>query len=175
MKILTKVLLLLLVVSLYKIDAQYVVKKDTLSGNVLNITMDSRIDNIMTKQEDACARPKEVIGSTPNRDKDVTKITVPSKNLSNSDICKQNPKIMGYKIQVALVKSNEDARKTGTDFRKSFPYLKVEIDASLRPNYKVLAGSYFTKQSAASDLAKIKSNFGSATTVQYRIFCVEAK
>jgi hypothetical protein len=44
-------------------------------------------------------------------------------------------------------------------FRRRFPNMKVEIDASLRPNYKVMAGSYFTKQAAAADLARIRQLF----------------
>ena len=60
-------------------------------------------------------------------------------------------------------------------FRRRFPQLKVETDASLRPNYKILAGSYFNKQSATSDLNAIRKEFKSAIAVQYRIFCAEAK
>ena len=82
---------------------------------------------------------------------------------------------MGYKIQLAVVKSNEEAKEVGMYFRRRFPNMKVEIDASLRPNYKVMAGSYFTKQSANEDLKKIKPYVKSAIPVQYRVFCVEAK
>ena len=86
-----------------------------------------------------------------------------------------NPRIMGYKIQLAVVKSNDEAREVGMFFRRRFPNMKVEIDASLRPNYKVMAGSYLTKQSAAADLARIRAHFKSAIAIQYRVFCVEAK
>ncbi len=82
---------------------------------------------------------------------------------------------MGYKIQITTVKSNEEANEVKSYFRKRFPNLKVETDASLRPNYKILAGSYFTKQSASGDLSKIREYFKSAVAVQYRIFCSEAK
>ena len=82
---------------------------------------------------------------------------------------------MGYKIQLAVVKSNKEADEVGLYFRRRFPNIKVEKDASLRPNYKVMAGSYFTKQSASSDLSKIKQYFKDAIAVQYRVFCVEAK
>ena len=95
--------------------------------------------------------------------------------MTNAEICRKNPRIMGYKIQLTVVKSNEEAREVGLYFRRRFPSMKVEIDASLRPNYKVMAGSYFTKESAASDLKRIKEYFKSAIPIQYRIFCVEAK
>ncbi len=82
---------------------------------------------------------------------------------------------MGYKNQVAVVKSNEEARQIGASFRRKVPSMKVEIDASLRPNYKVLAGSYLTKQSAAGDLSRVRQQFNGAISVQYRVFCAEAK
>ncbi|WP_300673609.1 SPOR domain-containing protein [Soonwooa sp.] len=178
MKILTKALLLFIFAVGYKASAQLVVKSDTISGTPVTMTMDTRIDNLISKQEESCARPKGGGFTSTSDDEPVkqpTKIVVPSRTMTNTEVCRQNPKIMGYKIQVAVVKSNEEARTLGADFRKNFPSLKVEIDASLRPNYKVLAGSYFNKQSAASDLSRVKATYGSATAVQYRIFCVEAK
>ncbi|WP_313214835.1 SPOR domain-containing protein [Soonwooa sp.] len=176
MKILSKALLIFIFVISYEATAQLVVKTDTISGTPVSITMDSRIDNLISKQEESCARPKGgSYASNSETVKQPTKILVPNRALTQAEICRQNPKIMGYKIQVAVVKSNEEARTIGADFRKNFPSLKVEIDASLRPNYKILAGSYFNKQSASSDLKRIKATYGSATAVQYRIFCVEAK
>ena len=76
---------------------------------------------------------------------------------------------------MVVVKSNEEANKVKSYFRTKFPNIKAETDASLRPNYKVLVGSYFTKQSASGDLSRIKSYFPEAISVQYRVFCVEAK
>ena len=89
--------------------------------------------------------------------------------------CKKNPRILGYKIQVGVVKSSEEANNLRTEFRQAFPAIKVEVDASLRPNYKVLAGSYLSKESAAADLKKVKAKFKGAISTQYRVFCVEAK
>ena len=74
-----------------------------------------------------------------------------------------------------VVKSTEEANNLRTEFRQAFPSIKVEIDASLRPNYKVLAGSYLSKESAAADLKKVKAKFKGAISTQYRVFCVEAK
>ncbi|MBE2274445.1 MAG: SPOR domain-containing protein, partial [Flavobacteriales bacterium] len=126
-------------------------------------------------------RDRRLAGKTWNDDSDSTprtatpKIVVPERELSQAEICRRNPRIMGYKIQLAVVKSNEEAREVGMYFRRRFPNMKVEIDASLRPNYKVMAGSYLTKQSAAGDLARIRQYFKSALAMQYRVFCVEAK
>lgn len=156
------------------IDAQQVVKNDTISGTPLSISMDKKVNDLLVNIEDKCATTN--LGYEENPTKRTTpKISVPEKELSRAEICRRNPRIMGYKIQLSVVKSNEEAREVGMFFRRRFPNMKVEIDASLRPNYKVLAGSYLTKQSAAADLSKIKQYFNSAIAVQYRVFCVEAK
>lgn len=163
----------------YSVDAQQVVKKDTLAGTELTIMMDSKINAALESIEDKCSKSSVSVVSR-DTDEDYVpskpaKIYVPSRELTNAEICRKNPRILGYKIQITIVKSNEEANEVKAYFRKRFPNLKVETDASLRPNYKILAGSYFTKQSAASDLARVREYFKSATAVQYRIFCAEAK
>ncbi|WP_312076962.1 SPOR domain-containing protein [Chryseobacterium sp.] len=159
------------------IEAQQVVKKDTISGTELTITMDSRVNDALSNLEEHCE--KNTYGKSFNYSDDEvkkpTKILVPSRELTNAEVCRKNPRILGYKLLVATVKSNEEANEIKTYFRKRFPNLKVETDASLRPNYKILAGSYFTKQSASGDLSRVKEYFKSAVSVQYRIFCAEAK
>lgn len=161
----------------YTFDAQQVVKRDTISGTELVMTMDSRVSDAMSGLEEKCARVA-VNNSTPT-DYDtparLPKIFVPSRELTNAEVCRKNPRILGFKIQITTVKSNEEANEVKAYFRKRFPNLKVETDASLRPNYKILAGSYFTKQSAAADLSRVREYFKSAVAVQYRIFCAEAK
>lgn len=153
----------------YKIDAQYVVKKDTLSGTELSFALDERINDALEKIEGNCSRISDAPVKTP------TKVLVPNRELTNAEVCRKNPKIMGFKIQVITVKSNDEARKIATEFRGNFRNLKVETDASLRPNYKILAGSYFSKQSAADDLRNVKRVYPSALVVPYAVFCVEAK
>lgn len=176
MRHLIKIFSIFALVGFYSLEAQQVVKKDTLSGTELTITMDSRVNDAITNLEEKCSK---VIVNNTNFDTDVpvrpTKIYVPNRELTNAEICRKNPRILGFKIQITTVKSNEEANEVKTYFRRRFPNLKVETDASLRPNYKILAGSYFTKQSAASDLSKVKEYFKSAVPVQYRIFCAEAK
>lgn len=167
--------------------AQQVTVQDTLSGTPLSISMDTDINNLMKSMEDNCvmanARRVERENTSnssnssytaPSTPKSTIKV-VPNRALTNAEICRQNPRILGYKIQLAVVKSNEEANEVKAYFRRRFPSLKVETDASLRPNYKILAGSYFTKQSASGDLGRIRQYFKSAIPVQYRVFCVEAK
>jgi len=179
MKNLIKIFSVVSLLSFYHIDAQQVVKRDTLNGTELIISMDPKVSAALGSIEDKCSR---VATTTPSRDTDndsdysrPAKIYVPSRELTNAEICRKNPRILGYKIQITTVKSNDEANEVKSYFRKRFPNLKVETDASLRPNYKILAGSYFTKQSASSDLSKIREYFKSAVAVQYRIFCSEAK
>ena len=160
----------------FSVQAQQIVKNDTISGTPLVIRMDEKVDALLGNLEDKCT--SNIGNSSGNTGSDSPRtpvIAVPERELSKAEICRRNPRIMGYKIQIAVVKSNEEAREVGMYFRRRFPNMKVEIDASLRPNYKVMAGSYLTKQSAASDLAKVKPFFKSAMSVQYRVFCVEAK
>ena len=163
--ILEVILLILLPVGFSKVNAQIVTKKDSINGNELTITMDKRIDDVIASMENECKKK-----STRTVSEDTS-----SKPLSQAEICKKNPRILGYKIQVGVVKSTEEANNLRTEFRQAFPSIKVEIDASLRPNYKVLAGSYLSKESAAADLKKVKAKFKGAISTQYRVFCVEAK
>jgi len=180
MKTFFKIVAAFCLFSLNTFEAQQVVKKDTLSGTPLSIMMDEKVSALLTEIEDKCATNLATgnsnVGIIDNSVKGSGgKISVPERELTNAEICRKNPRLMGYKIQIAVVKSNEEAREVGMYFRRRFPNMKVEIDASLRPNYKVMAGSYFTKQSAAADLSRIRQHFKGALAVQYRIFCVEAK
>ncbi len=175
MKYILKIFTAFSFVMMNQIDAQQVVKNDTISGTPLTISMDKKVDDLLTTMENKCATTIANSSSDNTPRTSTPKITVPEKELSRAEICRRNPRIMGYKIQLAVVKSNEEAREVGMYFRRRFPNMKVEIDASLRPNYKVMAGSYISKQSAAGDLARIKSYFKGAIAVQYRVFCVEAK
>lgn len=176
MKFLYKAILFCIILFSYNAFAQQVEKKDTLSGTELTISMDQKLLNDMSKIEDYCDRVGANNSSNnSSTGKTKTKIYVADRELTTQEICRKNPRILGFKIQIAVVKSNAEANEVKAYFRRRFPSLKVETDASLRPNYKVLAGSYFTKQSAASDLNAIRKDFKSANAIQYRIFCVEAK
>lgn len=166
---LLKLFIITTVFSFYQIDAQYIVKKDTLSGTELSFSLDERINDALEKVEGNCNRSAGTIVKAP------PKILVANRELTNAEICRKNPKIMGYKIQVVVVKSNEEASKISLQFRNNFRNLKVEKDASLRPNYKILAGSYFSKQSASEDLRNVKRIYPSAIVIPYAVFCVEAK
>lgn len=173
MKPILRIFFALFFISSQTLDAQQIVKTDTLGSTPLTMSMDKDVDNLLSNLEDKCAT--DLARAEDNPRTATPRVTVPERELSKAEICRRNPRIMGYKIQVAVVKSNEEAREVGAYFRRRFPNMKVEIDASLRPNYKVLAGSYVSKQNAAADLSRIRQHFKSAISVQYRVFCVEAK
>lgn len=179
MKLLSKIIIPVFVLSAQLAWSQMVVKNDTISGTPLTLSMDKKVNDLLQNLEDKCATNLSSGTKSWNEDSSANssapKIVVPERELSQAEICRRNPRIMGYKIQIAVVKSNEEAREVGMYFRRRFPNMKVEIDASLRPNYKVMAGSYLSKQSASGDLAKIRKFFQSALAIQYRVFCVEAK
>ncbi len=160
--------------------AQQVTKKDTLSGTEVSVTMDKRISDLMDKAEANCAISRPTSSSSSSGISDGSesrgsRVNVPSRKLTTAEICRQNPRLMGYKIQLTVVKTNAEANEIKAYFRRRFPSIKAETDASLRPNYKILVGSYFKKETAAPDLRRIKEYFKNATIVQYYIFCAEAK
>lgn len=167
-------------------QAQIITETEKIGNSELNITMDKRVSDALNRLENSCKGNTTTNNTTTNNNTTSTyndsnstttnrTATTNTKNMSQAEICKQNPRILGYKIQIAVVKSKEQADKVRAEFRRKFPNIKVEIDASMRPNYKILAGSYYTKESAAPDVRRIRREFGSANSIQYRVFCAEAK
>lgn len=163
-------------------NAQTITKTDTLSGTEITISSSKNISDLMEKLEGACNKNASVSNKwdnvnekTPSSNSSEERVSAPSKKLTTAEICRKNPRIMGYKIQLAVVKSNKEANEVKAYFRRRFPTIKAETDASLRPNYKILAGSYFSKESASGDLKRIRQYFSSANAVQYYIFCEEGK
>ena len=87
---LLKLFIIATVFSFYQIDAQYVVKKDTLSGTVLSFALDERVNNALEKIEDKCDRNASAPVKVP------PKVLVANRELTNAEICRKNPKIMGF-------------------------------------------------------------------------------
>lgn len=134
----------------YTANAQSVTKIDTLNGTELSISMDNRINADLESLEERCARTEDKTSLSTTTKKKYTS----NRELTTEEVCRKNPRILGFKIQVGVAKNNAEANQLKADFRSKFPHLKTQTDASLRPNYRVLAGSYFTKESASSDLRK---------------------
>ncbi len=176
MNLIFKYSLLIFVFITASINGQIVTESDTISGTPLRLSMDQRISNLMEDLEGKCLRESTSSSSntTGNEELAVRKNTT-TRPLTRAEICRQNPTILGYKIQIAVVKSNKEANEVKAYFRRRFPAIKVETNAALRPNYRILAGSYVSKQSAAGDLSRIRQHFNQARSVQYRVFCEEAQ
>lgn len=90
------------------------------------------------------------------------------------DPCTKNPKVMGYKIQVMYTKDRNAATRVQSEFSRAFPSLVPEM-VWTRPDYRVMAGDFFTKRSAAMDLAAVKRKYPGAFLVQWRVWCRKAK
>jgi len=134
-----------------------------IKNNTYHINMDSRIASMLSNLEESCHR--DIYTEIPN---------IEVNNMNKAEICKESPKLIGYKIQVAITQNGNDANKIRYEFGQKFPELKVEIDTNIRPNHKILAGSYFSKESGNGDLERVKKVFRSAILVPYRIFCEES-
>ncbi len=181
----------ILLLTTFFINAQVSVR-DTINGKTLTMESDSRVGDLLDDMASKCKKtpssvdtdynkPSTTISnnSTSTKPKTVVtnggSITVVKKPMTAYEICKQNPRMQGFKIQVTLAKSADEAQKIRQYIRNRLPDIKVEIDGNLRPNYKILAGSYFTKESAASDIRRIRAYFDRAIPIPYRVFCVESK
>ncbi|MDL1913808.1 MAG: SPOR domain-containing protein [Bergeyella sp.] len=152
--------------------AQQILKKDSIGGTAYSLSMEKEISDLMKSMEGKCPG---ILETDPTKGNRPTNTLGSDKSLTNAEICRKNPRILGFKILLTTVKSNQEANQVKANFRRIFPLIKANTDASLRPNYKVLAGSYFSKNSAAQDLKEVKRYFGGATLVRYNIFCDEAK
>ncbi|WP_407476772.1 SPOR domain-containing protein [Elizabethkingia anophelis] len=179
-----KIFILIILLALQYLNAQEtILRKDSINGNAYSIEMDIRIDDHLRQMEDNCMK-SIVNNKIDGKRKSIVKKPVVRKELVNkmrfatlsiADICKKKPKLMGYKIQVSVTNNSNDANKIRYQFRQKFPNLRTELDNSLRPNYKILAGSFFSKQSGRDDLKSVRGIYHEAILIPYRIFCIESK
>nr|WP_199162105.1 SPOR domain-containing protein [Elizabethkingia sp. ASV34] len=179
-----KIYILLIALFTQYFSAQETInKKDSINGNVYSIEMDIRINDLLEQTENKCRQYKINSKISDKRKIPVNKLLDRNKKmhkshsimLSIAEICKKKPKLMGYKIQVALTNNENDVNRIRYEVRKNFPNLRTELDGSLMPNYKIMAGSYFTKESGKIDLKKVRNIYHEAILIPYRIFCVESK
>ncbi len=131
---------------------------DSISGGKISIDIDKRLENLVkSKEQKVCKK----------------NVYVPPKKLTPADKCATQQKIMGYKIQIFYTKDRAAADKVKNDFAKQHPGLTPELIYA-SPDYRVLVGDYFTRQSAGSDLRKIQRTYPAAFTVQWRVWCRKA-
>lgn len=155
--------------------SQTVVKRDTLSGTVLVTEIDTAVNNALTADKEKCNIRKSSGSYTSSGTRAATGSKRVAKTMTRAEICRRHPKMLGYKIMVGVRRNSKEANALKSKFRKSFPRMKAMTDASLRPNYKILAGSFVSRKSGKPYLNKVRRAFPSATLVQYQVYCVEAK
>lgn len=139
-------------------DSLYVFTKNTENGGEFNMEIDEGLAKLlMSKEQAVCNKPAYV----------------PPKKLSPADKCATQQKIMGYKIQIFYTKDRDAANKVKNDFSRQFPSLTPELIYA-SPDYRILVGDYFTRQSAGTDLRRIQKTYPSAFSVQWRVWCRKA-
>jgi len=131
---------------------------DSVKGGGLSINMDKKLAQMMKGKE------KLVCNKT---------IYNPPKKLTPADKCATQQKIMGYKIQIFYTKDRDAANQMKNDFSRQFPGLTPELIYA-SPDYRILVGDYFTRQSASSDLRRIQRTYPGAFPVQWRVWCRKA-
>ncbi len=138
------------------------VEEDTIRGGSLAVTMDDSIDLLLENKEKTCSALPKSTTSTESRPKEV------------GDLCAKFPKLSGYRIQILYTKNSEEVNKARVEFTKYFPGIPTD-SKYIRPDYKVYAGEYFSRESASADLKRIKKKFPNALAVRATVFCKRAK
>jgi hypothetical protein len=132
--------------------------KDSIRGGELNIHLDKKLETILKGKEKAVCN---------------TRTYVPPVKLTPADKCATQQKIMGYKIQIFYTKDRSAAEKVKNDFARQYPSLTPELIYAA-PDYRILVGDYFTRQTAGNDLRKIQRTYPAAFPVQWRVWCRKA-
>lgn len=141
-----------------KNDTVAIVVNQDVSGGSFTMDLDKSLySELSAKEAEVCNRP----------------VYKPPVKLSPVDKCVSQQKIMGYKIQILYTKDRNAAEKVKNHFAKTFPSLTPELIYAA-PDYRILVGDYFTRQSASSDLKRIQRTYPSAFAVQWRVWCRKA-
>lgn len=161
-------ILLLCFILISKAQINTTAEYDSISGGYIELTIDDRIDELIEAKEKRCNLYSQTQANTP------TATTHTSKPYTVNDLCKEYPKLRGYRIQVMNSRSSEDAEKAKSIIMSQFSYLSADIDY-LRPQFKLLVGDYFSRANAAADLNAIKRRYPGALLVSAKIWCKRAK
>jgi len=135
-------------------------KIDSLNKGFLNIEVDKGISlNKIDNSSDSIANVTKV------ENKSINKI---------EDLCTKHPKISGFKIQIYTSKNRIEIETIQKDFNKKFPFISNKIDF-IRPDYKLKAGEYLTKDAAKKELNQYKKIFPNAIVIIDEVFCKRVK
>ncbi|PQL94168.1 SPOR domain-containing protein [Apibacter adventoris] len=162
-------LLLLFTCSSFFMAQEVIIKVDSATGSRLIIKGEPLIIKMLNDKEicNKSTKTSSTSSSTPI-------VKTKPKNNSPKSVCGRRNDIPGFMIKVAEAKSEQDINSLLNNFRSEFPELRVEKHY-LRPDWRLLAGDYFKKESAQIDLRRIRRNFPSAVVINWRIYCNRAK
>lgn len=131
---------------------------DSISGGSLTMILAPELEELLkTKEAEECKRAAYE----------------PPRKLSPADKCATQQKIMGYKIQIFYTKDRQAAEKVKDDFSNQHPDMTPELIYA-SPDYRILVGDYFTRETARADLRRIQRKYPGAFTVQWRVWCRKA-
>lgn len=164
------ILLLLITYSSFLKAQKVIIKVDSATGGKLIVKGEPSIIKMIDDKE-TCKKPVKNVSSTPATPNSAK--TKPKSNAPES-ICEKRNDIPGFMIKVGEAKSESDINAMLNTFRSDFPELRVEKHY-LRPDWRLLAGDYFKRESGQIDLRRIKRSFPSAVLINWRIYCNRAK
>ncbi len=169
MKVLFSLISLVLLLSLQGQNNNYTyIEYDSLSSGYVQLTLDKRMDDLLESKKYRCDELRVWRQSqSSNSSKEETNITF-------KDLCKNHPKMKGFRIQVLNTRSSEDAEKAKEKLQVQFPQLSSNVELR-RPQFRVLMGDYFSKANAASDLNEVKKIYPGALLVVTKIWCNRAQ
>lgn len=150
---------------------QIITKVDSATGGQLIINADEEILK-MVSEDELCKNFRDI--TTDSKPIPYNEKKTVSRPIAPENICGRRNDIPGFMIKVGEVKSEQEINTMISEFRKLFPELRVE-KSFLRPDWRLLAGDYFKRESAKSDLKRLKKNYPSAILVNWRIYCNRAK
>jgi hypothetical protein len=150
-----------------------IVKLDSVTGGRLVIDTDEEIgkmidENELCKKISATTSASTSSAGTPSSGKSPTRPATPK------NICGKRNDIPGFMIKVGEAKSEQEINTMMLKFRTEFPELRVE-KSYLRPDWRLLAGDYFKRESGQADLRRVKKSFPTAMLINWRIYCNRAK
>ncbi|MDR2122088.1 MAG: hypothetical protein LBP34_03090 [Flavobacteriaceae bacterium] len=143
-----------------------IVKVDSATGGKLIIDAEEGIIKMIDEKE--LCKKISVAAATSPENKPAAHPSAPK------TVCGKRNDIPGFMIKVAETKSEQEINTMMTNFRTEFPELRVE-KSYLRPDWRLLAGDYFKKESGQTDLKKVKKSFPTAMMINWRIYCNRAK
>ncbi len=129
----------------------------------LTIELDQTINKVISaKESESCPLTSK---KTPKKE---------TPKATSADPCATQNQINGFKIQIYYSKNRAEADKVKAEFEKNYPNMSAQV-VYFAPDYRVLVGDYFTKNSAAPDIRRLKSKYNSSFTIPYKVLCRKAK